>query len=356
MAWRFRVLDRRLRLGVPGLLCLWLSGCVNLAYYHQLAAGQLQLLRQREPVERVLSDQRRDPQLRARLAAAVEARRFASEVLALPDNRSYLGYVELDRPHLLWSLMATPEFSVEARAQCFPLAGCVAYRGYFRRDLAEAAAARLRAEGLDVWLGGVDAYSSLGWFADPLTSSMLRRSDEQLAGLIFHELAHQRYYLPGDTAFSESYASFVERQGLREWRERRGLPAPDGETERRYRAFVALALDTRERLRQLYATPLAPEAMRNAKADLFARLRSDYRRLRQAGAVADFDVFMAGPLNNASLLPFALYDRWVPAFARLFAEADGDWHAFHEAVRRLGDLTEERRRRQLDALAGAEAF
>ena len=353
MARRFRVLDRGLRLGVPWLLCLGLSGCVNLAYYHQLATGQLQLLRQREPVERVLADERRDPQLRERLAGVLKARRFASERLGLPDNRSYLSYVELDRPHVLWSLMATPAFSVEARVQCFPLAGCVAYRGYFRRELAETAAERLRAQGLDVWVGGVDAYSSLGWFADPLLSSMLRRDDEQLAGLIFHELAHQRYYLAGDTAFSESYASFVERQGLREWRAQRGLPASDGEAERRHAAFVRLMLEARERLRRLYATPLAPAAMQRAKVDAFDQLRADYRRLREAGAVANFDAFMAGPLNNASLLPFALYDQWVPAFERLFAQMGGDWAAFHAAVRRLGEQPEAQRRARLEALPQA---
>lgn len=317
-----------------------------------MATGQLQLLRQREPITQVLSDRRRDPQLRARLGVAVQARHFASQVLGLPDNRSYLSYVELDRPHVLWSLMATPEFSVEASPQCFPLAGCVAYRGYFRLELAEAAAARLRARGLDVWLGGVDAYSSLGWFADPLLSSMLRRDDEQLAGLIFHELAHQRFYLPGDTAFNESYASFVERQGLREWRARRGLPAPDGAAEQWHRAFVALILDTRERLRVLYAAPRSVEALRQAKAEALAQLRADYRRMREADQVANFDRFMAGPLNNASLLPFALYDQWVPAFARLFAEVGEDWSAFHEAVRQLGGVSAEQRRSRLAALQG----
>ena len=352
-ARRFRVLDRGPGRAVPWLLCLWLSGCVNLGYYQQLASGQLQLLRQREPVSRVLSDERRDPQLRERLDRALQARRFASQVLRLPDNRSYLSYVELDRPHVLWSLMATPEFSVEASPQCFPLAGCVAYRGYFRRELAEAAAERLRARGLDVWLGGVDAYSSLGWFADPLVSSMLRRDDEQLAGLIFHELAHQRFYLPGDTAFNESYASFVERQGLREWRARRGLPAADDAAERRQTAFVALLLETREHLRALYASPRSVEAQRQAKAEVFAQLQVDYRRLRDAGQVANYDGFMARPLNNASLLPFALYDQWVPAFARLFAEVGEDWSAFHDTVRQLGDLPTEERRSRLAALLEA---
>ena len=298
----------------------------------------------------MLSDQRRDPQLRERLGLALQMRRLASQVLKLPDNRSYVSYVELGRPHVLWSLMATPEFSVHAMPQCFPLAGCVAYRGYFRRELAEAAAGRLRARGLDVWLAGVDAYSSLGWFADPLLSSMLRRDDAQLAGLIFHELAHQRVYLPGDTAFSESYASFVESQGLCEWWVRHGLPPVDGVALQRNRAFVALMLETRERLREIYASPRSEHALRQAKAHTFAQLRAEYRRLREAGQMANFDTFMAAPLNNASLLPFALYDQWVPAFARLFAEVDGDWSVFHEAVRRLGDQPAEQRRSRLEAL------
>lgn len=353
-ARQFRVLDRRAWRAVPWLLCFWLSGCVNFGYYQHLASGQLQLLRQREPIHAVISDQRRDAELRARLALVVQARRFAIEALGLPDNRSYLSYVELGRRHVLWNLLAAPEFSVEARPQCFPLAGCVAYRGFFRRELAEAAAERLHAEGFDVWIGGVDAFSSLGWFADPVLSSMLHRDDEQLAGLIFHELAHQRFYLPGDSAFSESYASFVERQGLAQWRAARGLPPPDEQARQRQARFVRLILDTREHLRRLYALPLQADALRQAKAQVFAELREQYRRLREENAVADYDAFMAGPLNNASLLPFALYDQWVPAFARLFEEVGEDWVAFHAEVRRLGGLPGEQRRRRLAELGGED--
>lgn len=349
-ARRFRILDRHLCRLVPWLLCLGLSGCVNIGYYHQLAAGQLQLLRQREPIARVVSDQRRDPELRQRLAMVLQARRFASRTLQLPDNRSYLSYVELDRPYVLWNLMATPEFSVEAIAHCVPLAGCVAYRGYFRQALAAAAAQRLRAQGLDVWIGGVDAYSTLGWFADPLFSSMLRRDDEQLAGLLFHELAHQQVYVPGDTAFNESYASFVARQGLQAWRRQRGLPPADELAERRQTAFVMLMLQTRGALRQLYASPRSAQAMREAKAEAFGQLRAKYQRLRRKGQVPDYDHFMSGPLNNASLLPFALYDQWVPAFAQLFTLTGGDWVAFHDAVQQLGSAPAAQRHSRLEVL------
>src|SRR5690606_34424926 len=212
---RTSMIDCRLLRAVPLLLVLLTSGCAS--YYGQLAQGQWQLLRDRQPLERVIADPATDPALQRRLALAGQARDFASARLGLPDNGSYRSYVELDRPFVVWNVFATEEFSVEPRQHCFPIAGCVAYRGYFRLGRARGAAALLAAEGLDTWVAPVDAYSTLGWFDDPLLSSMLRRDDARLAGVIFHELAHQQLYLPGDTAFNESYASFVEQEGLRQW-------------------------------------------------------------------------------------------------------------------------------------------
>ncbi len=199
---------------------------------------------------------------------------------------------------------------------------------------------------------GVQAYSTLGWFDDPLLSSMLRWDDERLAGLIFHELAHQRLYVPGDTAFNESYASFVEREGLRQWRASRGLPATDETAWHRYAQFSQLMLETRDRLATLYASELSEPAKRDAKAAEFVRLRQAYRRLRDLSWDGDgrFDRWMAQPLNNASLLPFGLYDRWVPAFAALFQQLDGDWSRFYARVEALGRLPTDERTSLLDAL------
>nr|MBO2509636.1 aminopeptidase [Gammaproteobacteria bacterium] len=351
MSFLSSILDRISALWVPLLLAGALGGCTSLSYYDQLVEGQLDLLRRSEPVESILRDQSRDPELRRRLALAQEARAFASRELGLPDNRSYRRYVELDRPYVVWNLFATPELSLTPLTHCFPIAGCVAYRGYYRQGAARGAAALLQLEGWDTYVAGIEAYSTLGWFDDPILSSMLRWDDERLAALIFHELAHQRVYVPGDTAFNESFASFVEREGARQWRAARGLPPPDGRTERQREQFTALILASRERLQQLYASELDEDAKRAGKAAEFERLRAEYRRLRDGEWQGDrrYDAWMAAPLNNARLLPFGLYDQWVPAFAALYRQA-GDWAAFYARAAALGRLPVEERQRTLRAL------
>lgn len=344
------LIDNRNGLWVPLLLAVGLNGCST--YYGQLAVGQLELLRLREPIAGIVDDPQRDPQLRQRLGLALQARRFASQALGLPDNESYRVYADIQRPYVVWNLFAAEAFSVAPLTHCFPIAGCVAYRGYYQPGRARGAAARLQAEGYDTLVTGVQAYSTLGWFDDPLLSSMLRWDDERLAGLLFHELAHQRLYVAGDTAFNESYASFVEREGLRQWRVSRGLPPPNETARRRYAEFSQLMLATRERLAELYASELSEAAMRAAKAEEFVRLRQAYRHLRDDRWNGDdrFDRWMAQPLNNASLLPFGLYDRWVPAFAALFEQAGGDWLRFHARVEALGRLPADERVALLEAL------
>lgn len=338
------------RLGVP-LLALLLGGCSTLDYYAHLGQGQWQLLHAREPVERLLADPATDPTLARRLRLSQTARDFASSHLHLPDNRSYRLYADLHRPFVVWNVFATTEFSLEPDLHCFPIAGCVAYRGYYQQGRARGAAALLRQQGLDTYIGGVEAYSTLGWFDDPLLSTMLRWSDERLVAVIFHELAHQQYYLAGDTAFNESFATFVEREGLRQWHAARG-ETPPASDDRQRQQFVDLVMASRERLRQLYASNLPEQAMRAAKQAEFARLRRDYRALRQRewGGQSRYDAWIEGPLNNAKLLPFGLYDQWVPAFAALFEREGRNWPAFYAAVEDLGHLPTAERQTQLQAL------
>lgn len=341
--------NHRLR-WVPLLLALALSGCST--YYGQLAVGQFELLRQREPVDAIIASEQTDRNLRQRLSQAVRARRFASESLGLPDNGSYRVYADIGRPYVVWNVFATEEFSVAPLTHCFPIAGCVAYRGYYQQGRARGAAARLSVKGYDTQVAGVQAYSTLGWFDDPLLSSMLRWNDERLAGLIFHELAHQRLYVADDTAFNESFASFVEQEGLRQWRAHRGLePAEPGAPDP-YADLSRLVLATRERLAALYASGLDAERMRAAKAAEFSRLRQAYRQMRATRWRGDarFDRWMAQPLNNASLVPFGLYDRWVPAFAALFVHQGRDWLRFYEAAEALGRLPADERNLQLESL------
>lgn len=338
------------RCAVP-LLALLLGGCSTLDYYAHLGQGQWQLLQARQPIERLLHDPATDPDLARRLTLSQQARDFASASLQLPENRSYRLYADLERPFVVWNVFATPEFSLDPELHCFPIAGCVAYRGYYQQGRARGTAALLRQQGLDTYIGGVEAYSTLGWFDDPLLNTMLRWSDERFIAVIFHELAHQQYYLPGDTAFNESFATFVEREGLRQWHTARGEMPPAGD-DRQRQQFIELVLTSRERLRRLYTSDLPEQDMRTAKQAEFERLRSDYRALRQRewGGQGRYDAWIESPLNNAKLLPFGLYDQWVPAFAALFTREGGDWRAFYAAVTALGRLPEADRRAALEGL------
>lgn len=335
-----------------------LCGCSGLRYYAQAVQGQGALIVHRRPLRKVLHDPDTDPKLAARLQLAQQARRFASAQLGLPDNRSYTGYVQLDRPYVVWNVFAAPAYSVAAVPQCFPLVGCVAYRGWFKHADAVADAARLKARGNDVWVGGVPAYSTLGWFADPILSSMLRWGDDELAGTIFHELAHQLVYVKNDTAFNESFATFVQRQGLRQWRRSRQLAPPDDHANTLHDGFVKQVLDLRKRLKQLYASGVDDAAMAVGKQREIDAFRSRYAAWRERHDPNDhrYDDWVAQPINNARLLPFGLYDRWTPAFAQLFRQAQGDWSTFYRQVRMLAREPKARRDRRLqDLLTAADA-
>ncbi|MHB1273466.1 MAG: aminopeptidase [Rhodanobacter sp.] len=334
-------------------MSLVLCACSSLRYYAQAARGQSALVVHRRAVSAVVRDPATDPKLAARLSLAQQARRFATQRLGLPDNRSYTGYVDLHRPYVVWNVFAAPRYSVEAIPQCFPIAGCVAYRGYFHEAAAQADAARLQARGDDVWVGGVPAYSTLGWFVDPILSSMLRWDDDELAGTIFHELAHQLIYVKGDTAFNESFATFVQTEGLREWRQSRGLPAQDDRAQAmERRGFTRLVLGLRERLKTLYASGADEPAMAAGKRREIEAFRVRYRQWQQREWPDDrrYDAWVAKPINNARLLPFGLYDQWTPAFGELFQRAGRNWHAFYASVRELARESKESRGQALQAL------
>ena len=349
------LLDRVLRILFPGAILLLLNGCASVSYYGQLASGQLHLLRAREPVANVIADPGRDRQLRAHLAQSQKARTFASQHLHLPDNQSYRLYADIGRPFVVWNVFATPEFSLKPQNHCFPIAGCVAYLGFYSQSTARGEAALQRLQGMDVSIGGVEAYSTLGWFNDPILSSMMGWGDERLATLIFHELAHQRFYVKDDTEFNESFATFVEQEGTRQWRAFRGLPPDDGASVRQRDQFIQLILDTRTKLERLYALPLSAEQMRERKAAEFEQLRREYRTLRDSQWAGNkrYDAWINAPMNNARLLPFGLYDQWVPAFAALFRQVDGDWVKFYAAAEKLGALPVGERKAALKALAGS---
>ena len=314
------------------------AGCATIGYYAHLAAGEMAVLRARVPIKQLIADPHADPALRTRLELALRARAFASDTLKLPRNKSYTTYADIHRPFVMWNVFATPALSLQAVDHCFLFAGCVAYQGFYRHDRAVALADKLKREGDDVWIGGVPAYSTLGHFADPLLSTMDHWSDDEMIGTIFHELAHQQFYVKNDTAFNESFATFVQREGLRRWRADNHLPAPDPADAERQKAFTELVLATREKLKALYASDLSDATKRERKAQTFADMRRNYQHLRDTEwhGYDGYDHWFDTPLNNAKLLPFGLYDHGVPAFAALFKQCDGDWTRFYAAVRKIG--------------------
>ncbi|MCX7961888.1 MAG: aminopeptidase [Burkholderiales bacterium] len=306
---------------------LALSGCETLGYYGQAISGHLDLMRRARPVAALLADPQLPAALRERLELAQRIRDFASRELGLPDNGAYRSYAALDRPFAVWNVVAAPEFSLEPLTWCFPVAGCVAYRGFFEQAAAEAYAARLRAAGHDVYVYGVAAYSTLGRFDDPLLSTFVERGEVELARLIFHELAHQVAYAADDTAFNESFAVAVEREGLRRWlRDRPQALARLAALEARAAEVQAQMEATRARLAALYREPLDPETKRRRKAAELAALRAALGAHARLSGVEP---------NNAVLAAHAVYTRLVPQFERLLAEEGGDLPRFYERVRGL---------------------
>jgi predicted aminopeptidase len=352
----------QLRIRVPGIRLIScivaaavLGACTDLRYYAHVTHGESALLLQRRSVRKVIADPSTDPKLAARLQLSQLARQFASRQLDLPRNRSYTYYVELHRPYVVWNVFATPRFSVDAILQCFPIAGCVAYRGWFDVAQAKTSAEKLRVQGNDVYVGGVPAYSTLGWFADPILSSMMRWDDDELAGTIFHELAHQLIYVKDDTAFNESYAMFVENQGLKEWHRSRGEPEGDDHDQAMDDGFTQLVLDLRDRLKKLYASGEDATAMAVDKQREIDEFRLRYATWRDQNWPKDhrYDAWVAQPINNATLLPFGLYDQWVQAFAVLFKQANGQWPDFYARVRALAKEPKDQRENSLRDLLKA---
>ncbi len=339
-----------------GLLLLFLlvSGCSSLSYLHHSWQGQRDLLSRAEPLEQVLQDPSTDPQLVERLRHAQQIRAYASAHLQLPDNASYTRYAELPRPYALWNLFVAAPLSMDAVAHCYPFFGCIAYKGYFDQATAEAAATHWREQGMEVYVAGIPAYSTLGWYDDPLLSSMLHWDDDYLAELLFHELAHQQFYVKDDTAFNESFASFVGQQGLREWRAQQGLDALEGDPRELEREFIQLLLQAREQLVALYASESSDADKLTAKAAVFSTLRADYQHWRDAHweGTGPYDHWFAGELNNARLLPFGLYDHWTPAFGLLYARSGG-WPDFYQRVESLGELPDAERAAALEQLLEA---
>ncbi len=341
-----------------GFLPLGLTACETIAYYSQAIGGHVELLQRTRDIDAMLEDPS-TPRVQAlRLRQVLAMRDFASDELALPDNGSYRSYAELQRKVVVWSLVATPEFWVDPLQWCYPVVGCASYRGYFNLDDALEAAESLQRRGRDVVVEPAAAYSTLGWFDDPLPSPVLDWSRPLLAGLIFHELAHQQLYVPGDSAFNEAFATAVETAGVRRWLTSLGdektLAAWEVGQVRKLQ-FIDLLLETRERLMDLYRRRFEPERLRERKRAEFRRLRADYAAVKaQWGGEAGFDDWFERPLNNARLASVGTYRLWAGALENLLCEQGGDMPAFYRAVEVLGELPRERREERLRNLSAQD--
>jgi predicted aminopeptidase len=325
------------------LIAMLSGGC----YLLQSAQGHLALMSKREPISGVIDRPSTPASLRAQLESVTAIRDFASSALGLPDNGSYRKYADIGRPYVVWNVVAAPEFSVNAKQWCFPIVGCVAYRGYFVEKRARRFAAGLHAKGFDVVVGGVAAYSTLGHFDDPILSSMVNWNDVELASIIFHELTHQMLYLPNDASFNEALATTVEEEGVRRWLQQQGRDKDLADhllQQKRYVEVIALMNETRNHLRTLYASGLPPPLMRERKREIFEELRESYGALKaQWGGHAPFDAWFAADVNNAHLASIATYFACVPGFERELQAVGGNLPAFYLRVRELAKLDRQQR-------------
>jgi predicted aminopeptidase len=334
---------------VPLLFCLLaLSGC-GTGYLLQAARGQWQVQHTRQPIERLLRRETTDPALKRQLTLVLDARDFASRELGLPDNASYRSYRALSRPYVVWNVVAAPEFSVEPKRWCFLVVGCLSYRGYFHEVSARRYAAKLKLQGYDVLVAGVAAYSTLGKFSDPVLDTMLRYGDLELAGTLFHELAHQLVYVGSDSEFNESFAMAVEREGLRRWTQLRGRSgdyASYVENDRRQAGTVQRLATLRNELAALYATQQPAASLRERKRALLETAAAGILDYERAGGFrSGYNAWLQAGLNNAHLAAVATYFSCVPAFERLLAKQQASLPAFYAAVRALAKATPAARQR-----------
>ena len=334
------------------------AGCSHVGYYLQAIGGQFEILKKRKPIAEVVADPSTSVKTRDRLALALRIREFASRELKLPDNPSYRGYSALDRPFVLWNVFATPELSNTLTQWCFPVAGCINYRGYFDKRSAEAFAASLKPQGYDVYIGGVPAYSTLGWFDDPILSTFLHYPEVELARLLFHELAHQVVYVRDDSTFNESFATAVEEEGVRRWIAAAGsdkLKQDWQQGQQRRRDFQQLVLEYRAHLEDLYATASTADEKRKRKAEILRSLHDAYLRLKGSwGGFAGYDRWFAQQPNNAHIASIAIYTQLVPAFHAMLQRARGDLQAFYLQVKQTAKLPAAERRAYFDALSSCE--
>lgn len=321
-----------------------MAACQSLGYYAQSARGQFQLYNQSKPIDNWLSENSADEKLKEKLHWIQQVREFASEELKLPKNKSYTEYADLDRNYVVWNIFAAPKLSLKPHRWCYPIVGCQAYRGYFSRQDAVDFAEKLKSQDFDVSLGGVRAYSTLGWFNDPVLNTFINYPKNDLAGLIFHELAHQQVYIKGDTVFNESFATLVEIKGVEKWL----LEHATQDELLSYRqsqefdnAVVKLILRHKQALEGIYNSQLPDEVKIKQKALVFAALKREYAKLKQVSEMPDssWNRWFTRDLNNANMIAIGSYYDKVDAFNKIYENVEGDFSAYYSEVKKLAKLS-----------------
>lgn len=338
---------RPLTLNLAIGLAIFLGGCANLGYYAQAVDGHLDIRHRTRPISEIIADPGTGEALKRSLTTVARLREFAIRELELPDNQSFTTYADIGRPYAIWNVSAAPELSLELEKWCFVAAGCVSYRGFFSKIEAERFAEGLRTKGYDVTVGGVRAYSTLGWFKEPILNTFLGYSDIELAQLIFHELAHQVVYVRDDSTFNESFATAVELEGIGRWLNDNGTDEQQAAFEaaqKRKAVSAEIMLEYRKRLEALFASTLSNAEKRTAKAGIFAELREKLSGLQTTKTgPGNYDRWLAQHLNNAYLASISTYTRLVPAFQALLARDEGNLGKFYETVKEISHLPESER-------------
>lgn len=313
------------------------------------------ILNKRQPIKELLAEAPASEKLKVQLRRVLDIRKFAEHELGLPVKDQYLDFADIERPFAVWNVFAAPEFSLTPKKWCYPVIGCMSYRGYFTRSSAYDYANKLSAQGYDVFISGVVAYSTLGWFDDPVLNTFVYRREIELAALIFHELAHHLIFVSNDSAFNEGFATFIEQEGLRRWLNHNDDPEAFREYEahyRRHRQFVQLIVKYRRQLELLYSKDLSPSDKRLQKAIIFDSLRSEFKRKRERlKEYSRYDNWFRHSLNNAQMTTVATYNDLVPTFAAILRESGNNLELFYRSCRRLANKPEEERRMVLDQYA-----
>lgn len=337
------------------LILLLLPACSTISYYAGAIKGHTEILNKAEPIDDVLARETTTTEVRTALINVQQARNFASQELLLPDNDSYREYADIGREYAVWNVIATREFSVDAKTWCYPFTGCVNYKGFHNQQAAQAQANDLREQGYDVYVAGARAYSTLGWFDDPLLNTMLYRDEAMRVEVLFHELAHQKVFVKDDSAFNEAFATSVAQEGVRRWfsysNNHQAYQAYLLSVQRK-QEFNALLRTTRDQLKVLYQLRISPEVMRERKQALFTAFKEDYEKLKSEWGGDDrYDKWVAQDLNNAHLALVATYYDLVPAFKVILAQANGEMDVFYNRVVTLSSQSYEERNKALMAVA-----